>query len=76
MAHNRPKPDDRSDNVEKLQKMVHNTIENMEAAEESMQFAEGEHKAQIERKNERRRESIEGMREEIKDEAAQQNKQS
>ncbi|WP_340085145.1 small acid-soluble spore protein Tlp [Siminovitchia sp. FSL H7-0308] len=76
MANNRPKPDNRSDNVEKLQKMVHDTIENMEAAEESMQFAEGEQKAQIERKNERRRESIEGMREEIKDEAAQQNKQS
>ncbi|WP_339163245.1 small acid-soluble spore protein Tlp [Siminovitchia sp. FSL W7-1587] len=74
MANNRPKPDNRSDNVEKLQKMVHDTIENMEAAEESMQFAEGEQKAQIERKNERRRESIEGMREEIKDEAAQQNK--
>lgn len=74
MANNRPKPDDRSDNVEKLQQMVHDTIENMEAAEESMQFAEGEHKRQIERKNERRRESIEGMREEIKDEAAQQNK--
>jgi small acid-soluble spore protein (thioredoxin-like protein) len=74
LANNRPKPDDRSDNVEKLQKMIHDTIENMEAAEESMQFAKGEHKEQIERKNEHRRESIEGMREEIKDEAAHQNK--
>lgn len=36
MAHNRPKPDDRSDNVEKLQNMIHNTIENMESAEESL----------------------------------------
>lgn len=36
MAHNRPKPDDRSDNVEKLQNKIHNTIENMESAEESL----------------------------------------
>ncbi|RST73012.1 small acid-soluble spore protein Tlp [Siminovitchia acidinfaciens] len=73
MANNRPKPDDRSDNVEKLQEMVHNTIENMEKAEETMQFSNEEQKAQIEQKNERRRESIQGMREEIEDEAASQN---
>jgi len=72
MADYRPKPDDRSDNVEKLQEMVHNTIENMEKAEETMQFSNEEQKAQIEEKNERRRESIQGMREEIKDEAAAQ----
>ncbi|GIN21186.1 MAG TPA: small acid-soluble spore protein Tlp [Bacillus bacterium] len=70
MADYRPKPDDRSDNVEKLQEMVHNTIENMEKAEETMQFSNEEQKSQIEQKNERRRESIRGMREEIKDEAA------
>ncbi|GIN96153.1 small, acid-soluble spore protein Tlp [Siminovitchia terrae] len=72
---NKPKPDDRSDNVEKLQKMVHNTIENIEKAEETMQFADGEQKSQIEQKNQKRRESIQGMRKEIQDEsAAQQNK--
>lgn len=65
---NKPKPDDRSDNVEKLQEMVHNTIENMEAAEETMQFGNEKDRADIAAKNERRRESIEGMREEIKDE--------
>ncbi len=42
---NKPKPDDRSDNVEKLQEMVHNTIENMEEAEETMHFSDGEEKA-------------------------------
>lgn len=67
---NKPKPDDRSDNVEKLQTMVQNTIENIEAAHETMQFASPEERAQIEAKNKRREESIAGMREEIKDEAA------
>lgn len=67
-----PKPDDRSDNVEKLQEMVHNTIENMEAAEETMQFSNEKDRADIAAKNERRRESIEGMREEIKDESRAQ----
>jgi len=69
---NRPKPDDRSDNVEKLQNMVHDTIENMEEAEETMRFSSGEEKQQIEAKNKRREEAIEGMRAEIKDEADQE----
>lgn len=72
---NKPNPDDRSDNIEKLQSMIHNTIENMEAAEESLQFTESEQqRQQIESKNERRRESIDSFRSEVKDEA--QNKQS
>lgn len=67
---NKPKPDDRSDNVEKLQEMIHNTIENMEAAEESMAFTDSEEQRQkIEEKNERRRESLEALRSEVKDEA-------
>lgn len=66
----KPNPDDRSDNVEKLQEMIHNTIENMEEAEESMQFTDStEQRQQIEAKNERRRESIDAMRSEVKDEA-------
>ncbi|WP_077213012.1 small acid-soluble spore protein Tlp [Bacillus dakarensis] len=74
MAYNKPKPDDRSDNVEKLQEMVHNTIENMEEAEATMEFASEDERANIAAKNDRRRESIEGMRAEIKDEyRAQQN---
>ena len=72
---NKPNPDDRSDNVEKLQSMIHNTIENMEAAEESLAFTDSEQqRQQIESKNQRRRESIDSFRSEIKDEA--QNKQS
>lgn len=65
---NRPNPDDRSDNVEKLQNMVQNTIENIHEAEQSMKTASHEQQQQIQKKNERRRESIAAMREEIKDE--------
>ncbi|SHF54083.1 small acid-soluble spore protein Tlp [Ornithinibacillus halophilus] len=70
MSHqnHKPKPDDRSDNVEKLQNMVQNTIENVEAAHETMRFASGEEKEQIKAKNKRREEAIDGFRQEIKDE--------
>ncbi|WP_102346623.1 small acid-soluble spore protein Tlp [Bacillus sp. Marseille-P3661] len=67
---NKPKPDDRSDNVEKLQSMVQNTIENIEESHDTMQFADGAERQRIEEKNKRREESIHAMREEIKDEAA------
>ncbi|WP_090948430.1 small acid-soluble spore protein Tlp [Parageobacillus thermantarcticus] len=70
MAHHRPNPDDRSDNIEKLQDMVQNTIENIEKAEETMQFASPEEREQIREKNKRREEAIAAMRAEIKDEAA------
>ena len=66
----RPKPDDRSDNVEKLQEMVQNTIENIEKAEETMQFASSEEREKIREKNRRREEAIAAMRAEIKDKAA------
>jgi len=69
MAYQRPNPDDRSDNVEKLQDMVQNTIENIEKAEETMQFSSPEEREKIKVKNERREEAIAAMREEIKDEA-------
>jgi small acid-soluble spore protein (thioredoxin-like protein) len=66
---NKPKPDDRSDNAEKLQSMIQDTTENIEAAEESLAFTDSEtQRQQIQAKNERRRESIESYRAEIKDE--------
>ncbi|MGF2615968.1 small acid-soluble spore protein Tlp [Rossellomorea vietnamensis] len=75
---NRPNPDDRSDNVEKLQSKVFHTIQNMERAEESMAYTDSEEQLQsIQSKNERRRESIDAFRSELKDEAAfQKNGQS
>jgi small acid-soluble spore protein (thioredoxin-like protein) len=71
---NKANPDDRSDNVEKLQEAVYNTIENMNEAREAAEFSNEKDRAAIEAKNERRMESIEGMRKEIKEEAAYQNK--
>jgi small acid-soluble spore protein (thioredoxin-like protein) len=65
---NKPNPDDRSDNVEKLQEMIANTDDNIRKAEATMQNLSGEELAQVQAKNERRRESIEAMISEIKDE--------
>ena len=68
------KPDDRSDNVDKLQEMVRNTQENLHEAEDFLAAHGNEMSAQdqadIEAKNQRREESIEGYREEISDEAS------
>lgn len=66
----KPKPDDRSDNVEKLQEMVQNTIGNMRQAEETMHVTDDEEsRVKIAAKNDRRFESIQAMRDEISDEA-------
>lgn len=62
-------PDDRSDNVEKLQDMVQNTIENIEKAQETAEFASGEERERIQAKNQRREDSIDAFRAEISDEA-------
>lgn len=63
-----PKPDDRSDNVEKLQSMVQDTIENIRESHDTMENISGQDKEDIKAKNKRRKESIANMREEIKDE--------
>lgn len=65
---NKPNPDNRADNVEKLQEMVHNTIENIEESHEALQHATDEEQENIKAKNARREESLEAMRVEIKDE--------
>ncbi|MGG2106655.1 small acid-soluble spore protein Tlp [Lysinibacillus pakistanensis] len=70
MEKNIPKPDDRSDNVEKLQDMMKNTKENMEAAEEMMAYVDENERKALKQKNARREESMSGFREEILDEAA------
>ncbi|WP_368775067.1 small acid-soluble spore protein Tlp [Bacillus aerius] len=63
-------PDDRSDNVEKLQDMIENTLENIDESEETMGLSTEEEKQMIKQKNENRRTSIDAMRSEIKDEEA------
>ncbi|WP_166242100.1 small acid-soluble spore protein Tlp [Paenibacillus turpanensis] len=67
------KPDNRADNVEKMQEMIQHTQENMHEAQEYLnEFGDemtAEQRGNMEEKNERRRASIEKFREEIKDEA-------
>ncbi|MGG0638627.1 small acid-soluble spore protein Tlp [Bacillus altitudinis] len=63
-------PDDRSDNVEKLQDMIENTLENIDESEAAMCLSTEEEKQMIKQKNENRRTSIDAMRSEIKDEEA------
>jgi len=70
------KPDNRADNVDHLQKNIDNTIENMEEAEqylaEHADEISSEEKQTIESKNERREQSLDSFRSEIKDEASHQ----
>lgn len=72
------KPDDRSDNVERLQEHVQNTQKNLHEAEDYLaEHAEElspDEKRAIKTKNEHRRESLAGMRSEIRDEAAHRNR--
>ncbi|MGE7274340.1 small acid-soluble spore protein Tlp [Brevibacillus panacihumi] len=70
-----PKPDDRSDNVEKLQDMLQDTEQNIRESQDYLRAhgdeISAEEKQEIEAKNQRREESIDGFRQEIKDEASQ-----
>jgi small acid-soluble spore protein (thioredoxin-like protein) len=70
MSFQKPNPDDRSDNVEKLQDMVQNTIDNIDKAEETMVNASSDEKQMIQQKNKRREAAIQSFREEIQDESA------
>ncbi len=71
------KPDDRSDNVEKIQFNIDKTILNYELAEEMIAKTDDEKMRQVLKdKNERRLESLNAMREEIRDEALDRKKRS
>lgn len=66
----KPKPDDRSDNVERIQHNINSTIRNIEAAEELTAETDSKKtKEELAAKNERRERALDGMRREIKDEA-------
>ncbi|MGI6563420.1 MAG: small acid-soluble spore protein Tlp [Clostridia bacterium] len=70
MDKNKPKPDDRKDNVEKIQYNIDKTIQNMEMAEEMIAKTDNEKTIkELLEKNERRRSALEGMRKEIRDES-------
>ncbi|MCG1024460.1 small acid-soluble spore protein Tlp [Dehalobacter sp.] len=67
MKHN---PDDRRDNVDRIQKNINHTIQNMELADEMIAKTDDpKSKKDLKGKNERRRDALNGMRAEIRDEA-------
>lgn len=66
----KPNPDDRRDNVEKIQFNIDNTIKNYRLAKEMIEKTDYEKtKQELIAKNKRRLESLEAMREEIREEA-------
>ncbi len=71
---NRPKPDDRTDNVEKIKFNIDNTIINYRKTEDAIKLAEDDKQRQeLEQKNQRRDEALKGMRKEIRQEAIDRN---
>ncbi|HHU89733.1 MAG TPA: small acid-soluble spore protein Tlp [Clostridiaceae bacterium] len=69
----KPKPDDRRDNARKIRNNIKNTIENIELAEDMIDNIDNEKTIHdLKAKNERRREAVEGMRQELKDETRNQ----
>ena len=66
----KPNKDDRRDNVDKIQYNIDKTIQNYRLAEEMIEITDDDKtKKTLEAKNDRRLESLAGMRNEIKDEA-------
>jgi small acid-soluble spore protein (thioredoxin-like protein) len=71
---NKPKPDDRTDNVEKIKFNIDNTIINYRKTEDAIKLAEDDKQRQeLEEKNQRRDEALKGMRKEIRQEAVDRN---
>jgi small acid-soluble spore protein (thioredoxin-like protein) len=71
----RNKPDDRSDNVDRIQHNISNTIENIRLADEMIEKTDDKKSRQdLEAKNERREEALDGMRHEIREEAIDKQK--
>ncbi|MBP0725911.1 small acid-soluble spore protein Tlp [Bacillus sp. RG28] len=68
------KPDDRSDNAEKIRNTIENTKENMRKADFSMKFSNEQDKQNAIEKNQRRKESIEGLQKELQEEQAFSNR--
>jgi small acid-soluble spore protein (thioredoxin-like protein) len=67
---NKPKPDDRRNNVDRIQYNIDKTIQNCELADEMIAKTDDENmKKTLEKKNERREASLDSMRKEIRDEA-------
>jgi small acid-soluble spore protein (thioredoxin-like protein) len=68
-----PKPDDRRNNVARIQRNIDRTLHNVEMANELIaETSDAKVKEAMEDKNERRQHALEAMRKEIKDEATYQ----
>ena len=64
------KPDDRRDNVDRIQHNISNTIQNIRCADEMIEKTDDEKtKADLKEKNERREVALNSLRREIRDEA-------
>lgn len=64
------KPDDRRNNVDRIQCNISDTIRNIHRAEEMIEKTDDENtKRELSEKNERREQSLDALRREIKDEA-------
>ena len=69
MKRNKPNPDDRSDNAQRIQHNINFTLKNIEAADDMIDKTSDEKmKKALADKNERRKQALEGMRHEMKDE--------
>ena len=67
---NTPKPDDRRDNESKIKRAMSNTQSQMEAANEVIaETDDPKKKADLQAKNERRAQALEGMETEMKQES-------
>lgn len=65
-----PKPDDRSDNVQRIQDNIDNTLKNINLANEMIEKSNDPNEVQnMKERNERREEALEKMRSEIREEA-------
>lgn len=68
--YNNPKPDDRSNNVARIQNNIDHTIAKYRETEDMIKIAvDQKQKQELQAKNERREQAVKGMRKEIRDEA-------
>lgn len=68
--HKQTNPDNRKNNVERLHDMIENTQAKLKDAETSLEFTSPEEQEFIKNKNERRKQSIAAMEQEMEQEMA------
>ena len=65
-----PNPDDRKDNVEKIQEHIDNTIHNIELADDIISnTSDNKLKKELQDKNDRREKAVDSMKNEMRGEA-------